>query len=410
MARPCPPESARNLRHPAALAATLVGCATALWLAAAALHAPVALAQTGVEATGLARMGTHSGPAVRFKVAERAEQEAARGKLIPGQPAQEDTGVPRVPRKKSGAPGRIGGLVYERGTTRPVPGVRLVLTSTEPQYDIETYEARTDSAGYYEFASVEPGRWYVGVEADRLPATFAAPRAGRRLTVARRDSVVAPAFELTKTACVAGHAVWSDGYVLYDAPITVAPRDTTLYSVDGLVNGVGDFQVCGAAEDSVMVWMTLRDGRRLGRSTRLVPGETRRVEFSPQPMEQMDGSVLRVQAKSADGKPVGFASLVLVGRRFELGDTPACVYTRDATADAGGLAELRVPNGVYEILVSNPRDGQIGRIEQYVVNPNQYDPAPLQVAVRGQNSARRLAQYRQELLDRGEMFLYIWTQ
>ena len=55
--------------------------------------------------------------------------------------------------------------------------------------------------------------------------------------------------------------MWSDGYTLYDAPLTVVPYDTTLAATGGLMNGVGDFRICEAPNDSVMVWMHLRDGR-----------------------------------------------------------------------------------------------------------------------------------------------------
>ncbi|MGH7724821.1 MAG: hypothetical protein ACREOU_05275 [Candidatus Eiseniibacteriota bacterium] len=361
-------------------------------------------------------------PASRFTLSKGwsswfgAESSAAFKSLRSGGPAAASGRAPveyevvRPARPKSGAPGKVAGLVYERDGKRPLANVYVGLVSTEPEYKVVRLEARTDSAGYYEFKTVEPGRWAVQVIEDRLPTIFAPPRIGHIVTVAKRQAVAAPALVVTRTACVSGHAVWGDGYVLYDAPLTIAPYDSTFLSTGGLLNGVGDFNLCGAPTDSVMVWMHLRDGRSLGRATRLDPKNPRRVDFKPDPIERMDGCVLRVLAVTNERKPVGFARITVVGRRFEQGARPALVYVREERADGGGVAEFKVPFGVYEVLAINPREGQVGRVQRMIVDTNQSGTQPLEVVLRGQATPSERASMHAELLNRAETYLYVWTQ
>ncbi len=361
-------------------------------------------------------------PAARFTLSRGwsdwfgEESSAAFKRLRTGGPAAASGYRPsepepvRLPRKKSGAPGKVAGLVYEREGKRPLANVYVGLVSTEPDYVVVRLEARTDSAGYYEFGTVEPGQWAVQVIEDRLPAALSPPRVGHRLTVARKAAVAAPPLVVTRTACVSGHAVWGDGYVLYDAPLTVAPFDSTFLSTGGLMNGVGDFNVCGAPTDSVMVWMHLRDGRSLGRTVRLDPAQPRRVEFKPDPIEKMDGCMLRVLPVTNDGEPVGYARITVVGRRFEQGDRPALVYVREERADRGGVAEFKVPFGVYEVLAINPREGQVGQVSRMIVDTNQGGPQPLQIVLRGLTTARERTSIHADLLNRAETYLYVWTQ
>ena len=318
--------------------------------------------------------------------------------------------VQKPARPKSKDPGRVAGLVYEQGTRAPLAGVTVRLVSTEPQWAVERLEARTDSAGYYEFPRVEPGAWLLGIVGDRLSTRYAPPRAPRAVTVARRDSVAAVPFALHRTACVKGHAGWSDGYVLYDAPLTVAPYDSTLFSRTTTMNGVGDFGLCGAPEDSVMVWMHLRDGRSLGRATRLSAVSERAVRFTPDPLERMEGVTLRVQPVLNGGVRVPRAQIMVVGRRFEQGDRPALVYVRQETADQDGVVEFRVPFGVYEVLVMNPREGQTGRVSRFVVHENQTGVHPLEVVLRGQSTPDEQRKMRADLLNRAETYLYVWSQ
>lgn len=332
-----------------------------------------------------------------------------KGYVPPGSPAG-SVARPRPARPRSSTPGRLAGLVYETGTRRPLGGVVMRMMSTEPQWATERIEARTDSAGYYEFARIEPGAWVLGVVSDKLSTQYAPPRGPRAITVAKRDSIAALPFALHRTACLNGHAGWSDGYVLYDAPLTVAPYDSTQYSATTSMNGVGDFKLCGAPEDSVMVWMHLRDGRSLGRTTRLSALAERNLQFKPDPLERMEGVILRVLPRLNGGSPVPRAQITVVGRRFEQGNRPALVYVRQETADGDGVAEFRVPFGVYEVLAVNPREGQNGRIEKMVVDTNQNGPQPLEVILRGASTPAERARMRADLLNRAETYLYVWTQ
>jgi hypothetical protein len=405
----------------------------------AALPASPARAQAGVEAAKLTEQSTRplfgnpnhvgpawstgkpDGPAIRFKVARGQwwGSPGAVGGAVPLDAYRDRAGVgggegegalpARRPRPRSGKPGLVAGLVCEAGTRLPGANVTLTLTSTEPEYTVETLTARTDSAGYYEFRDVEPGAWAITVVADRLNPRWAPPRVGRLVTVAPRDSVAAPAIELHRVACVAGKAVWSDGYVLFDAPFTVAPLDTTQWTTTGLLNGVGDYRTCAAPDDSVMVWMHLRDGRSLGRAVRLSAAAPREVDFRPDPIEKMEGCTVRILPVLNDGRPVPRARVTIVGRRHEQGPRPALVFVREEAADADGVVEVRVPFGNYELLVTNPNGGQVGKVWPMVVNTNQ-GVAPLRIELRGQSTPGEQDAMRNTLLDRAETYMYVWNQ
>jgi hypothetical protein len=317
---------------------------------------------------------------------------------------------PKPKRPRSNAPARVAGLVFEVGTKRPIGGALVRLVSTDPAYAVERLDARTDSAGYYEFPRVEPGPWRLGLVQDAVATTYVPPRVGRSITLAKRDTFVAAPFMLHRAACVQGHAGWSDGYVLFDAHMTVAPLDTSLISMSTLMNGVGDFHLCGAPEDSVMVWMHLRDGRSLGHTARLSGAAEASLAFKPEPVDKMPGCTLRVLPVLNDGSPVPRAAITVVGRRFEQGDRPALVYVRDEQADPDGVAEFRVPFGVYEVLVTNPRQGQTGRVSHMVVDTDQPNAQPLRVELRDPVSPAERVRMRADLLDRAETYLYVWSQ
>jgi hypothetical protein len=330
--------------------------------------------------------------------------------IIRGRGSRAPEPPPRVPRPASGAPGTVAGLVYERGTQAPIANVSVTLVSTEPQYIETTLTARTDSAGYYEFAAVEPGLWRLSIQRDGLPMTWAVPRLAPALSVAKKEKIAIPPFALGKQACVAGKAAWSDGYTLFDAPVTVIPASPDLGAAGGMLNGIGDYTVCEAPEDSVMVWMHLRDGRSLGRSTRLVAGTPSRVDFKPDPLEKMEGSPLRVLPVLSDGTPVPRAQIIVVGRRFEQGPRPALVFVREEASDAVGVAEFKVPFGNYEVLVMNPRQGQTGSQRMVVDIDQTGNIAPLRVELTGAKNADERAALKRSLLERAERSLTVWTQ
>src|SRR5262249_17919358 len=93
----------------------------------------------------------------------------------------------RKTRPSSRAPGSLSGQVLERGNAKPVPGVLVRLESTEPQYVVETKLARTDSSGAWLITDVEPGRWSLNVDNERLPETYASSESPRTLIVAKND-------------------------------------------------------------------------------------------------------------------------------------------------------------------------------------------------------------------------------
>ncbi len=317
---------------------------------------------------------------------------------------------PRVERPLSGQPGTVAGLVYETGTKSPIANVTVMLVSTEPHYVESRYTDRTDSAGYYEFGSVEPGLWRLSIQRDGLPMTWAVPRTAPALSMAKLEKIAVPPFILGKQACVEGHTVWSDGYNLADAPISVIPATPGLGASGGLLNGIGDYDVCEAPEDSAMVWMHLRDGRSLGHATRLKAGVKARVDFKPDPIERMEGSPLRVLPVLTDGTPVARAKIVVVGRRHEQLPRAALVFVREETTDADGVAEFKVPFGDYEVLVMNPREGQTGTQQMVVTTDQTGRLQPLKVELTGTTSAEERAAMKRRLLERAEKSLIDWTQ
>jgi hypothetical protein len=351
---------------------------------------------------GQLKTGTYPGWSGRGAITGRGGGARGRQQVV------EEVVLP--PRKKSGAPGVVAGLVFQRANKLPVAGVVMQLISNETTFARERIEARTDSAGYYEFPAVEPGRWSLSVVGDRLNPAWAPLRAARVVTVGRREKVAADPFVLSPASCAEGHAGWSDGYVLFDAPVTIAPYDTTLLSVSGVAKGVGDYRVCGAATDSVMVWMHLRDGRSLGRTARLEPGAPMKIDFVPDPLEKMEGNILRILPVTNAGTPVPRARITVVGRRFEQGSRPALVFVREESSDRDGVLEIRVPWGVYEILAVNARDGQSGSVQQLVVDHDDKTAQPLRIELHGPATPQELAAMRERLLDRAETMLYVWTQ
>jgi hypothetical protein len=390
--------SARPIALPAALVLAL-----AMLLAGAG----DARAQAGMEAAAATKQATDWSKQQKQSGTQGALPRARvvpprRGKVAPAVPA-----LP--PRKPSGAPGRVAGTVVEKGTRLGVAGVILSLTSTEPQFAVETLLARSDSSGHYEFPSVEPGRWSLVVVRDQVPKTYGALAGARVVTVAKRDNLAEPPIELGRTACVSGHVVWSDGYVFSDAPVRVAPRDPVLLPAEGALNGIGDYEICTAPADTVMVWLALRDGRRLGRPARLTPGSEAVVDFRPVPLEQIEGSLVRFEPRTPDGRPVLKAKILVVGRKLAVGDEPTLVFAREAVADHAGGADFWMPYGTYEILVVNPREGPYGRVEQFVIAPGAPPKVVHEVILRGTSTAEDRAAWRTDMLERADRFERVWV-
>jgi len=227
--------------------------------------------------------------------------------------------------------------------------------------------------------------------------------------MAKNDNLHAAPFSLYRTACVAGHVQWADGYVFSDAPILVAPWHAGLPPARGRVNGVGDYEICSAPADSAMVWLVLRDGRRIGTPVKLAIGRAARVDFKPPAIADMPGTQLFLSAKTASGSKVPFARLLLVGRRLGVAAEPWVVYVQDATADREGEVITHVPYGTYEILGWNPRQGEWGRVEQLVIARGAGESFEHELILRGTSTAEEQASWRQDLLTRADDFQLRWV-
>ena len=377
-------------------------------LAGLAVMAPrPARAQAGMEAGAAA--GQAADWAKRQK--EAGNPTGPTPRVVPG---ARSTGKPvlapeRSVRKKSGAPGTISGQVVERGSRRPVPGVILRLVSTEPQYVVETKLFRTDSAGSYRFLDVEPGTWSLAVDAERMPTTYAVSEAPRMVKVVKRGALSLEPFALYRTACVQGHVEWADGYVFSAAPVLVAPRNPALPPVKGTVNGVGDYEICSAPADTAMVWLELRDGRRIGRPAMLSVGKSARVDFRPDPVESMPGTTMFLELRTAAGQRVPFGRVVLVGRKYGVAGEPNVVFVRDGTANREGELLGYVPFGTYEFLAWNPRQGEWGRVEQFVIARGGGEQFQHEITLRGTSTAEEQERWRQDLLGRATDFQRRWV-
>jgi hypothetical protein len=287
--------------------------------------------------------------------------------------------------------------------------VIVSLTSTEPEFAVETHLARTDSTGRFAFPAVEPGRWSLAVPRDRLDPAFAGP-APRAVAVAPRDTLTLPLVLLDRAACVRGQVVWSDGYVFSsEGMVQVTPADTGRAVAEGRLDGVGNYEVCAVGAGPAMVWLVLRDGRRLGLQVRLDPAQPAVAAFRPEPLEAISGSLVHVEARTAAGQPVGKAVVVAVGRKLPVGTEPMVVFAREVVADAGGVADLRLPYGTYEILVMNPREGQHGRREQFVVARGAPTEVTHTITVFDTSTAAEREQWRLRLLERADRFQRWWA-
>jgi hypothetical protein len=389
-------------------------------LAALLFTAPVrALAQAGMEAgaatshaAGWAKhqkeTGSKMGPSTSTTT-KTTTATSGNAKTIPaGKPVGTTLPVRRT-RPASGAPATIRGEVLEHSTAKPVKNVLLHLVSTDPQYVVETKLARTDSTGSWVITDVEPGRWSLSVDNERMPATYACSEVSRNIVVVKNEALHVAPFGLYRTACVEGHVQWADGYVFSDAPVLVVPRRASLPPARGRVNGVGDYQICSAAADSAMVWLQLRDGRRIGSPVSLAVGKDARVDFKPPSEENMPGTTLLLNARTAGGEKIPFARMLMVGRRLGVGTEPSVVFVRDANANREGEVLTHVPFGTYEIIGWNPREGEWGRVEQLVVARGAGDSFEHEVTMRGTSTAEEQEAWRQELLDRADDFQLHWV-
>lgn len=380
------------------------------WLA---LAPGPAFAQAALEAAAiLGHSGLLSGStrATGRSLADRFVRvaEPISGKFATGAIGSAPATAPRKPRRPATAPGALRGAVREKPGGRAVPGLAVTIVSTDPVYEIVARETVTDSAGRFAFEKLDPGPWLVAIDPAQLPARYAAPRLSVPIDVARSQEVLLPAFELSPGACAAGLAEWEDGYPLTDAELLVAPRDTLSYSVTGSVPGDGQFALCGVPADTVMVWVDLGDGRHLGAVAPLAVGDSAHVRFHAAPLSRLAGTLLWLSVRTADGRAVPFAEIVVSGRREASPDQPALVYLRKVVADRDGSAEFALPSGRYRILAMNPREGEWARLEDFEVGAD--SPATLvkDIAVGGTSTKAERIAWTASLFGEAESAIFLW--
>jgi hypothetical protein len=312
-------------------------------------------------------------------------------------------------RPRSGAPGEVSGEVLDRGTGKGIASVPVLLISTELEYEVEILDATTDATGKYVFAKVEPGVWTVSVDPARLTPAYAPRRPIGAIKVEKKQKVTASHILLLNSACVTGTVKWTDGQAATEGLVTIAPVDTTQYAIADEISERGEFSFCAAPPGSAMVWLDLNDGRQLGYGTRLVVQDTTRLDFAAPPWNQVKTTRLWIRAVTEDGQNVGFAEVVVLGRRPAQGDRPALVYLKGETADRQGLADFELPVGAYEVLVMNPREGQWGRQKGLEITP--VAPAQLthEIVVKGTSTEAQREDLRAGLYDRADWLLYVWA-
>jgi hypothetical protein len=302
----------------------------------------------------------------------------------------------------------VRGSVREAADGRAVPGLAVTLVSTDPRYEVVVRETTTGAGGEFSFAAVDPGPWLVTLDAARLPARYAARRLSAPIQVARSQKIDLPPFALEPGACAFGVAEWNDGYPLADAELLVAPRRRGSYAVGGLVAGDGTFSLCGVPAESAMVWLDLGDGRHVGAFAPLAPGDSAALRFAPAPPSRLPGTVLSVSVRLADGRAVGYAEVVVGGRRRAAGGEPALVYLREAVTDRDGVAEFTLPHGSYRILAMNPREGEWQRVEEFVVAEGTPRLVAKELVVGGTSSAGQRKAWTGEFYAQAEDAIFLW--
>jgi hypothetical protein len=312
-------------------------------------------------------------------------------------------------RPRSGAPGEVSGRLLDRSTGAPLAGVPMLLISTEPEWEVEILDATTDSSGSYRFTRVEPGRWSAGVDPTRLPPRYASARPIGPITVERKQKVTAPDILLFYAGCITGQATWRDGRKMNVGEVVVAPMDTTLYAISDELDPQGQYMFCAAPPGSAMVWLDLQDGRQLGYPARLAVQDTLELDFAADSWAQMQATQVWIQVKTETGDGVGFAEVMVVGRRPGHGERPGMVFLRHETADRQGLVEFFLPVGAYEFLAMNPREGEWGRQKGIEITPTVPRRLTHDIVVKGTSTAAQREDWRTGLYGRADWYLYVWA-
>lgn len=383
----------------------MVSLALCAGLLAVALSPGVARAQAGAEAALLTLQSTNTAMGAgrvgdRFRLpeipgpGEGVRSGGARESALPARP-------------RSGAPGEVAGrLVDESGV--PIPGVAVGLLSADARYAPEFVEVLSDSAGRFRFAKVEPGPWEVRFDPTKLPPRYAPRRAAVPVSLSRGEKEELPDLAFLPGACAAGSVRWSDGVPALETEVFFAPADTSFFSTVGRVDGEGNFRLCGIPAGRVHAWSDLGDGRWLGQPIQLEMGSQARFELSADPSSQLRGTSVWFDARTEDGRSIAFAEIVVFGYRAATATEPTLVYLRGAVADRGGAAEFLLPEGEYEVLAMNPREGEWTRLESLVVDASQTQMNQ-GLALVGSSTASQRADWAVELRARAERALYVWA-
>lgn len=370
--------------------------------APAAVESAAIMAHSGLF-TGSAK-ATGAGLAERFV---RVAEPLSGGKTVSGRGAPTSTAKPLKKRVPSKTPGTAHGAVHD-ASGRAIPGLTVAMRSIDPNYEVVYREVVTDSAGGFVFTGLDPGPWRVDLDPRRLPARYAAPRLTAPIQVARSQRIHLPPIRLEPGACAHGFAKWSDGYPMADAQLLVAPRDTTSYAVGGTVSGDGRFNLCGVPADRVMIWLDLGDGRHLGSPAPLATGDSATVRFAPEPANDVPGTQLAVSVRTADGRAIAFAEVLVGGRRAATAREPALVYLRQAATDRDGIAEFTLPYGSYRILAMNPREGEWRRVDDLVVGPGAPRLLTKDLLLSGVSTPAERKAWTAEFYAQAESAIFLW--
>jgi len=377
----------------------------ALPLVASLLCDRVAHAQAGAEAALLTLQSTNTAMgAGRVGDRFRLPEIPSTGGSVRGGGARESA-LPARPR--SGAPGEVGGrLVDESGA--PISGISVGLLSTDARYAPEYLEVLSDTAGRFHFTKVEPGAWEVRFDPAKLPQQYAPRRAAVAVSLARREKEDLSDLAFLPGACVGGSVLWSDGPPALETEIFFSPADTAFFSIVGRVDGEGHYRLCGIPAGRAHAWSDLGDGRWLGRPMQLEPGTVAQFDLQADPSSRLRGTSVWFDARTEDGRSIAFAEIVVLGHRPASETETALVYLRGAVADRGGAAEFLLPYGDYEVLATNPREGEWTRLASFVVDASSRAQMNQDLVLVGSSTTGQRAEWAAELRGRAERALYVW--
>jgi hypothetical protein len=116
-------------------------------------------------------------------------------------------------------PGTVEGTVINSVTSGPVPEATVTLTEIAKR---STYEARTDAAGHFSIANVEPGRYTAGADHSGFwfPARLARAATAKPIAIAEEEHVKNVGVKLEPFGSIRGRVVNDDGEPVGGATVT----------------------------------------------------------------------------------------------------------------------------------------------------------------------------------------------